>query len=154
MDIAKTCGYDDIIALLSGPTNRNRLNKCSCTEQQRILFRDRKFSPEEVTKLRVSGNTCLSQTLQAETQWQKQLEIAKAELVARYESRIADVEKQCRKKVAQIERACGERLKVANQRLRQLSGGDLDRVPSDPTLYHPHLPPVSPPPAFSRSWSM
>ncbi len=161
MDIAKSCSYDDIIALLSGATNHNSLSSCRCTEYRRILRQNGKICPEELRTLggcqegkKSAHKTSELELLHAGMNWEDRLEVVKAELVARYESRIADVEVQCRKKVAQIERACGERLQAARQVLREFPDGDLDKSKSAPSLHRSFLPSASPFPTYLRKHSL
>ncbi len=145
MDIAKTGGYDDIVTLLTGLAFTSNNLSSERTKPRRIFFKDEDpITLENLWKLQHDGNvasrlennhgTSGSPGLRVESVWQEKLELAKAEVIARYESRIADVELQCRKKVARIEKACGQRLQAARQLLGEFSSGELDRVPSAPSL--------------------
>lgn len=71
----------------------------------------------------------LSRMVQNEKTWREKVEMARAEVLAHCESRIAEVEKQCQMRVARIEKQCTNRLQAAKD---ALSDSTKSRAPSAP----------------------
>ena len=62
-----------------------------------------------------------------EKTWQERMKMARAEVLAHCESRIAEVERQCQERVLKVEQDCAARLQAAKMFL-----SDSVRVPSAP----------------------
>lgn len=123
MEIARREGYNEIIAQLSGLGNYNLHEQCGSSQLREILFQTKEsLKSNDMKKLKLicqdgenhlENNAYESGVFQMEYLWKERLEAARTEMMARYESRIAQVEQKCRLRVAQIERQCSERLQAA-----------------------------------------
>ena len=144
MDIAKQEGYNEMIAQLSGLGNCNiHGDDCDCEELRKILFHNNEMKVDDLKRLKWNGTdgaiiatkleekirrTSETTALQLEHTWQEKMQLARSEVLAHCESRIAQVERECQLKVARIERQCSQKIQAARDILC-----DTPRPPSAPS---------------------
>lgn len=132
IDIARKEGYGDIVSEMSGLG----YTECNCHEIKRILFQDRDaiLKCDDVNKLTMNQETNnennilnhlrekLRDDFTVEQSWKDKLDQARAEVLAKCESRIAQVERHCQDKVAKMERQYSRQLEAA----RSVLGDSFD----------------------------
>ncbi len=109
MKIARKDGYNDVVAELSGLAMalRNSEEITEGSDIKNIMLHNKSTSEFDGKKQNTDFLSVNS--------WEKTLEKTRAEVIAKYESRIAEVEKQHKKKIDMIERQCSQRLRSVNR---------------------------------------
>lgn len=136
MDIARKEGQNDIVSELSGLglSIHNLEESYGHEELKKLLFEesmskfDKLKNPKWISE-EENGRNSTDSGLSIES-WERKLESAKAEVMAKYESRIQEVERYYKKKVNLMEQQCSRHLNTASR--QQLSDSAFDRSPSAP----------------------
>lgn len=142
MDIARREGFSEVATELSGLGSSYTVfdESYGCADLRQLLFNDKSpklsssrkswmldIEPEETISKKKSANTLTVDSDLLSSSWDERLRSAQEEVKAKYECRIAEVERSYQNKVEMIERQCSQRLTA----LRQQKQLDV-RSPSAP----------------------